>query len=110
MNNQNNDCQNRFWSLLSKKLATEANEDELRELHSILLAYPELHHQSDLISDMWAQKSKDTNYANEAAYMRHVMKYKEEFFTDEQNEVVADEVVTAAPEEKQSVRRRFSKR
>lgn len=109
MDSENSFSQNRFWGLLSKKLANDASEDELQELQSILLTYPELHHQSDLISDMWAQKSKDTIHTNEAAYMRHVMKYKDEFFADEPNEAVAGEVIVEAPGERQ-LRRVFSKR
>lgn len=83
MHNQNSPSQTRFWNLLSKKLANEATEGELLELESILLNNPEFHHQADLMVEMWQQQSKTNNYNSEAAYMRHVMKYKDEFFTKE---------------------------
>jgi len=83
MHNQNSPSQPRFWNLLSKKLANEATEGELLELESILLNNPEFHHQADLMVEMWQQQSKTNNYNSEAAYMRHVMKYKDEFFTKE---------------------------
>lgn len=97
MNSQNNDCQNRFWSLLSKKLVNEASQDELQELHSILLNNPELLHQSDLLTDMWAQSPKVASHTNEAVYMRHIMKHKSEFFTEDSHEV-AEENTTDKPE------------
>src|ERR1700752_5236379 len=86
MDNQNSPSQQRFWSLLSKKLSKEASDDELQELHSILLGNPTLHHQADLITEMWEQGAGAANHANEAAYMRHVMKHRDEFFTDGPNE------------------------
>lgn len=82
------DNQNRFWSLLSKKLANDATPDELQDLHSILLSNPELHHQADLLTHMWSQNSPDSlGHDNEAAYMRHVMKHKAEFFTEESHKI-----------------------
>ena len=89
MDNQNSLSQNRFWNLLSKKLANEASESELQELHSILLNNPDLHHHADLITEMWEQRSQSGNYINEAAYMRHVMKHKNDFFTDEPDPEIA---------------------
>lgn len=111
MDSQNSHSQNRFWSLLSKKLANEASQDELQELHSILLSNPELHHQADLLTEMWAQTPKASGHSNEAAYMRHVMKYKNEFFTEESHEDVSDGIVNKTDEEDPSmIRRIFSKR
>jgi ferric-dicitrate binding protein FerR (iron transport regulator) len=83
MQNQQSPFQIRFWNLLSKKLANEATEGELQELQSILLNNPEFHHQADLMDEMWQQESKTNNYTSEAAYMRHVMKHKDEFFAKE---------------------------
>jgi ferric-dicitrate binding protein FerR (iron transport regulator) len=90
MDNENNQ---RFWSLLSKKLANEATETEINELQSILVSNSNLHHQADLITEMWEQRSQRGNFANEAAYMRHVMKHKDEFFTDELNECAQPAVI-----------------
>lgn len=83
MDNQHCPPQNQFWLLLSKKLSKEASTDELLELQSLLLTYPELHHQSDMLTEMWNQQAKAGNYVSEAAYMKHVMKFKDEFFTEE---------------------------
>lgn len=83
MHNQQSPSQIRFWNLLSKKLANEATEGELQELQSILLSNPEFHHQADMMDEMWQQGSKTNSHVSEASYMRHVMKYKDEFFTDE---------------------------
>jgi ferric-dicitrate binding protein FerR (iron transport regulator) len=111
MDNQNSASQNRFWALLSKKLANEADEVELQELHSILLNNEDLHHQADLISEMWKQEAKNSLHSNEAAYMRHIMKHKDEFFTKESNEPVTFLVLEETEDEKPSrFRSLFSKR
>jgi len=96
MHNQQSPSQIRFWNLLSKKLANEATEGELQELQSILLSNPEFHHQADMMDEMWQQESKTNNYTGEAAYVRHVMKYKDEFFTKESH---LEAVVTENDEE-----------
>ena len=80
-----NPSQNQFWSLLAKKISKEANAEELQELHSILLNNPNLHHHADMLAEMWEQL-KTKAPGNEAAYMRHVMKYKDEFFVKENPE------------------------
>ena len=78
---------NQFWSLLSKKLSQEASPEELHELHSILLDNPELHHQADMLTEMWKQQPKNrSKVINETTYVRHIMKHKDDFFADELNE------------------------
>ena len=83
MNNQPSPSHNQFWSLLSKKLAKEANPEELQELHFILLNNPDLHHQADMLTEMWQQETKTNRSEDEAAYMRHIMKHKDDFFAEE---------------------------
>ena len=83
MLNQHSSSQNQFWSLLSKKLSKEATPEELEKLQSILLISPDLHHQADLLTEMWEQDARPTNSEDEAAYMRHIMKHKDEFFVEE---------------------------
>lgn len=83
MLDQNNPSHQRFWSLLSKKLSNEITTGELAELHSILLKNPELHHRADMLSEMWQQKTGNNCLENEAVYMRHIMKHKDEFFVEE---------------------------
>ncbi len=82
MDNQRNPSHNQFWLLLSKKLSKEATPDELEELQSILHVNPELHHQADMLSEMWKQRAMNGNSLSEAAYMKHVMKFKDAFFAE----------------------------
>jgi transmembrane sensor len=83
---QSNSSQHRFWSLLSKKLSGEAGSEELQELQMVLLSNPDLHHYADMLTEMWEQQKKNNNTASEAAYMRHIMKHKDEFFDEESQE------------------------
>ena len=83
MSDQTYSSQNRFWGLLSKKLTKEANAQELQELQSILLENPDLHHHGDMLTEMWQQGITNMSPGSEAAYMRHIMKHKDEFFVEE---------------------------
>ena len=97
---QANSSQNLFWSLLSKKLSGEANTEELQELNLMLLSNPDLHHHADMLTEMWMQKKKHSNAGSEAAYVRHVMKHKDEFFLEENNDQPG--YTDLFPEEKRS--------
>ena len=101
--------QNQFWSLLAKKLSNEANAEELQELHSILLNNPNLHHQADMLAEMW-QQSNINAPGIEAAYMRHVMKYKDEFFVKETHEttLIEESLFEENPENRRSIIKRKS--
>src|SRR5688572_908023 len=99
--------QNQFWSLLAKKMSKEANVEELQELHSILLNNPNLQHQADMLEEMW-QQLNTTIPGNEAAYMRHFMKYKDEFFVKESSDTTLNE--NLLPEVKQSFLQSMFKR
>ena len=83
MLDQNNSYQDQFWGLLSKKLSKEASSEELQELQSILLNNPGLHTQADMLSEMWQQGLITHSVGIEAAYMRHIVKHKDEFFEEE---------------------------
>jgi ferric-dicitrate binding protein FerR (iron transport regulator) len=83
MLDQNSSAQNQFWSLLSKKLSKEANAEELQQLQAILLNNPDLHTQADMLTEMWRQRLVNNSAGNEAAYMRHIMNHKDEFFVEE---------------------------
>src|SRR6188768_3387467 len=83
MLSQDNSSQSQFWILLSNKLSNEASFEELQELQSILLSNPDLHHKAEMLTEMWEQGSVNSNAGSEAAYMRHIMKHKEEFFVEE---------------------------
>jgi len=97
MDNQHSPSHHQFWTLLSKKLAKEANPEELQELQFILLKNPDLHHQADMLAEMWQQEAKTNRLEDEAVYMRHIMKHKDEFFVEENNEDIHD-VETATDE------------
>jgi len=86
MLNQNSSSQGQFWILLSKKLSNEATSEELAELQSILLNNPDLHPQADMLTEMWEQGSINNSAGSEAAYMRHMMKHKDEFFVEQSSE------------------------
>jgi len=83
MPGQNNSSHDQFWTLLSKKLSKEANAEELQELQSILLYNPDLHHHASMLTEMWQQGSINKRIGSEAAYMRHIMNHKDEFFVEE---------------------------
>jgi len=87
MLNQNSSSSDQFWVLLSKKLSNEASSEELQELQSILLSNPDLHHKAEMHTEMWEQGSINHIAGSEAAYMRHMMKHKDEFFVEENSEV-----------------------
>jgi ferric-dicitrate binding protein FerR (iron transport regulator) len=83
MDNQLSPSNDRFWILLSKKLAKEVSPEELNEFNILLLNNPDLLHQSDLLTEMWQQPATGNEEQSEAAYMHHVMNHKEEFFVHE---------------------------
>ncbi|HEY5771905.1 MAG TPA: FecR domain-containing protein [Chitinophagaceae bacterium] len=98
MLNEPNPSQNQFWSLLSKKLSGEATSEELEELQSILLSTPDLHSQADILTEMWQQQGViNKSITSEGAYMRHIMKHKDEFFVGEDSiEINSDDIVSEA--------------
>jgi len=98
MLNQNSLYQDKFWSLLSKKLSNEATSKELAELQSILLSNPDLHPQADMLTEMWQQEVLiNKSITSEAAYMRHIMKHKDEFFVEENSiEINSADIVSEA--------------
>lgn len=99
MDNQLSPSQDQFWILLSKKLAGEASPEELQQLHIILINNPDLHHHADMLTDMWQQGGKPDTTESEAAYMRHIMKHKDDFFIEEPSH----ENIDADPEPEEKV-------
>ena len=78
------ESQNQFWGLLAKKLTKEASPEELQELHSLMLNNPELQHRAEILTEMWQQQKPSQSSDNETAYLRYMMKYKNEFFDGEE--------------------------
>ncbi|MGZ5286552.1 MAG: FecR family protein [Flavisolibacter sp.] len=65
--------QNRFWNLLSKKLAGDALPEELSELEQLLKEYPELVYSAEQISHLWQQEQQHTHsYDAELAFQQHL--------------------------------------
>ena len=110
MFNQNSSSQGQFWILLSKKLSKEASFEELHELQSILLSNPDLHHKAEMLTEMWEQGSINNNSSgSEDAYVRHIMKNKDEFFVEE-NPVVINSNDPVFEKERGFFQSLFSKR
>jgi ferric-dicitrate binding protein FerR (iron transport regulator) len=83
MDNQLNPPEDRIWSLLTKKLTNEALPEELRELDGLLLKNPQRQHQAELLAQMWGQAPGINLAESEAAYLRHLVNHKDEFFQEE---------------------------
>ena len=86
MDNQLCPPEDHIWSLLSKKFTNEASSEELEELNTLLLKNSELQHRADMLMQMWQQPTATNLAESEAAYMRHLMNHKDEFFLEENNE------------------------
>ncbi|HLF47626.1 MAG TPA: FecR domain-containing protein [Chitinophagaceae bacterium] len=86
MDNQHLPSKDRLWSLLSKKLANETSPEKLKELENLLLKNPELQYQAELLTEMWLQPAQQYPAESEAAYMRHLVNHKDEFFSEEISE------------------------
>lgn len=83
MDNFSNSSRDHFWNLLSKKLAHESTADELLEFEALLLQNTDLQVQVELITQMINQRPEEVSSWTEAAYMRHLIDYKEDFFSEE---------------------------
>ncbi len=65
--------QNRFWNLLSKKLAGDALPEELSELEQLLKENPELVYSAEQIGHLWQQQQLSTpEYDSELAFQQHL--------------------------------------
>ncbi|HEX6192326.1 MAG TPA: FecR family protein [Chitinophagaceae bacterium] len=69
--------QEKFWVLLSKKLAGEASGNELLDLEALILEHPEWQYAIQNLGDLWNhQPTKDT-MQEEDAYMLHLHRMTE---------------------------------
>jgi len=88
--------QEQFWILLSKKIAGEANAQELAELEQLMQQHPEWQYAAQNLSDLWASQPV-TNTANEEdAYLLHVQRMKEQGVGFEDNVLYAYPASTAS--------------
>jgi len=64
--------QDRIWSLVARRLADEATEEELRELQELLQKHPELSYSLQVLSDMWRPaEGEEGSEDARAAFARH---------------------------------------
>jgi transmembrane sensor len=71
----------RIWYLAGKKLAGEANADELTELEGLLRSEPDMHYSLQNIHDIWSLPDRDTQKIDEV-FNRHVNRMKAAGITD----------------------------
>ncbi len=72
--------QEQFWILLSKKIAGEANEQELAELELLMQQHPEWQYAAQNLSDIWTSSRntpQDITVDEEDAYLLHIQRMKE---------------------------------
>ena len=69
--------QEQFWILLSKKLANEANSEELAELERLIQAHPEWQYATQNLEELWMGKSVADQQQSEDAYLLHVQRMKD---------------------------------
>lgn len=64
--------QERFWSLLSKKLAAEASQAELQELEDLILQHPDWQYAIQSIQDIWEIRPEPDTLKAESAFHVHL--------------------------------------
>jgi transmembrane sensor len=69
--------QEKFWTLLSKKLSAEASADELKELESLIRQHPEWQYAIQNLQDLWKHESPNDDQHSEDAYMLHLHRMQE---------------------------------
>jgi ferric-dicitrate binding protein FerR (iron transport regulator) len=64
--------QDQFWNLLAKKLSGEASEEELKELESLMKAYPDLLFAAQHIESLWNLKTQNPSSGTEEDFKKHI--------------------------------------
>ena len=64
--------QEKFWVLLSKKLAGEASANELLDLEALILEHPEWQYAIQNLGDLWNHHPTKDSMKEEDAYMLHL--------------------------------------
>jgi ferric-dicitrate binding protein FerR (iron transport regulator) len=64
--------QERFWTLMAKKISKEATESELAELEELIRLYPEWFYSAQQLQNMWDLPVKDDGSASEQAFLQHL--------------------------------------
>ena len=68
--------QHRVWNLLGKKLAGDANEEDLFELDKLMKLHPELLYAAQHIEDMWKMRDREKTDESEEAFIAHFRKMR----------------------------------
>ena len=63
-----------IWHLLSRKLAGEATEDELRQLRRLIRENPDIHYFIEILSQRWSLQDHPNEEEIERAYARHLQR------------------------------------
>ena len=69
--------QEKFWVLLSKKLAGEASSSELKDLENQILEHPEWQYAIQNLEDLWKHEPPNDTLKEEDAYMLHLHRMTE---------------------------------
>lgn len=64
--------QERFWSLLSKKMAGEASPEELEELQDLIAQHPDWQYAIQSIQDIWSIRPEPDTLKAESAFEIHL--------------------------------------
>lgn len=78
--------QEKFWILLSKKLAREASPEELQDLESMILEHPEWQFAIQNLEDLWKLKADQPTQEGEDAYLLHLQRIKESHLFNNETE------------------------
>jgi len=66
--------QERIWKLITRKLAGEATEEDLRELQQLLKAYPDQSYPLQLLTDLWKPGEAEDLSGAEQAFEHHMQR------------------------------------
>lgn len=69
--------QEHFWILFSKKIAGEANAEELAELERMMLDHPEWQYAAQSLEILWRTEAVPDRAAEEDAYLLHLKKMED---------------------------------
>src|SRR5688572_13624710 len=70
--------QEKFWVLLSKKLAGEASGPELKELEDLITEHPEWQYAIQNLQDLWRHETQKDTMQEEDASMLHLHRMTEQ--------------------------------
>jgi transmembrane sensor len=71
--------QERIIQLLTRKLASEATEEELLELDNLMRIYPDAVYYEETLSQLWQKDDAEDDVDVDSAFEKHQLKYKDDF-------------------------------